>query len=72
MILILAFNLVACSGAREEKKRYQAQFLKLFNTVTQVVGYAYSEEEFNEQCKRIYEGLKEYHHYTIFTMITRG
>ncbi len=61
MILILAFNLVACSGAREEKKRYQAQFLKLFNTVTQVVGYAYSEEEFNEQVNGIYEGLKEYH-----------
>ncbi len=61
VVIILVFNLAACSGAPEEKKRYEAEFLKLFDTVTQVIGYAESEEAFNKQVGRIYDDLREYH-----------
>jgi len=61
IIMILAFNLAACSDAQEEKKRYEAEFLLLFDTVTQIIGYAGSEEEFNEQVNLIYDNLEEYH-----------
>lgn len=61
MILILAFNLAACADAEDEKKRYEAEFLLLFDTVSQVIGYTSTEEEFNEQVNLIYDNLEEYH-----------
>ncbi len=61
IIIILIFNLVSCGDAREEKKRYQAQFFKLFDTTTQIIGYAGGKEEFNERVSRIYENLNRYH-----------
>jgi len=61
MIITLVCGLAACSGTKTEKKRYEAEFLKLFDTVTQVIGYAESEEAFNEQVGRIYDDLEEYH-----------
>jgi len=61
IIMILAFNLAACAEAKEEKKRYEAEFLLLFDTVTQVIGYTANEEEFNEQVNLIYDNLEEYH-----------
>lgn len=44
-----------------EMKRYSAQFLTLFDTVTTVVGYAHSKDEFSADVQRIYDGLEEYH-----------
>ncbi|HYE68795.1 MAG TPA: FAD:protein FMN transferase [Anaerovoracaceae bacterium] len=61
MILILAFNLAACAETEDEKKRYEAEFLLLFDTVTQVIGYTDSEEEFNDQVNLIYDNLEVYH-----------
>lgn len=61
MILILAFNLAACADAEDEKKRYEAEFLLLFDTVSQVIGYTSTEEEFNGQVNLIYDNLEEYH-----------
>ena len=52
--LLLAAVLAGCSpaaavsGENGELQRYEASFLDLFDTVTSVVGYAPSEEEFRQ------------------------
>ncbi|MGI6192713.1 MAG: FAD:protein FMN transferase, partial [Christensenellales bacterium] len=47
---VLALMLLFAFGCapKKELKRYQAEFLTLFNTVTRVVGYAESEEAFRK------------------------
>lgn len=45
----------------EEKNRYEAEFLEVFDTVTQIVGYAKSKEEFSVYAQNIYDNLAEYH-----------
>ena len=47
--------------AEPELTRYQASFLELFDTVTTVVGYAESEEEFRAVAEELKAGLEEYH-----------
>lgn len=42
-------------------KRYEASFLTLFDTVTTVVGYAESEEEFRGTAQQFHDRLLEYH-----------
>lgn len=59
LIISLVISLAAC--AKQEKKRYEAEFILLFDTVTQIVGYTSTEEEFAAQAALIYEALKEYH-----------
>ncbi|MGB4659655.1 MAG: FAD:protein FMN transferase [Mobilitalea sp.] len=59
LIMILMFNLSGC--AAKEKTRYSAQFLELFDTVTTIIGYADSKDEFSEYSQLIYDNLKEYH-----------
>lgn len=46
---------------KEEKKQYQATFLELFDTVTTIIGYAKTEEEFGEITDKIYSRLERYH-----------
>lgn len=46
---------------KEEKKQYQATFLELFDTVTTIIGYAQTEEEFGEITDSIYDKLERYH-----------
>ncbi len=60
LIVSFALNVGAC-GANQEKKRYEAQFLKLFDTVTQIVAYSDSKEAFTKHSQLIYDTLKEYH-----------
>ena len=48
-------------GTKVEKKQYQAQFLTLFDTVTTIIGYAQTEEEFGEITDDIYQKLEKYH-----------
>lgn len=45
---------------RTGEKRYQAEFLQLFDTVTQLVGYGRTEEEFKNQASMIHDKLQEY------------
>ncbi len=52
-------NLAACSNTG--LKRYSAEFLFLFDTATQIIGYTSSEEEFSEYVNFIYKELEEYH-----------
>ena len=44
-----------------EKTQYQASFLNLFDTVTTILGYAETEEEFEEITDEIYTNLEKYH-----------
>ena len=44
-----------------EKKQYQASFLTLFDTVTTILGYAQTEEEFGKITDDIYNRLEKYH-----------
>lgn len=46
---------------RREKTQYQASFLTLFDTVTTIIGYAQTKEEFGELTDKIYDSLERYH-----------
>ncbi len=59
LIITMVFSLSACSNTKE--KRYEASFLDLFDTMTRVVGYADSEEEFKQYAQMIHDELKVYH-----------
>ncbi|MGN0907894.1 MAG: FAD:protein FMN transferase, partial [Bullifex sp.] len=67
IIILLAFSLVLTGCARKEEpsgkapERYQATYLSLFDTVTTIVGYAGSEEEFNTACRQIHDEMLTYH-----------
>ena len=45
LFAILVIGLSSCST---EQKRYEVEFLQLFDTVTRVIGYTDSEEAFSE------------------------
>ncbi len=53
--------LLAAGCAQPRQKRYQAEFLSLFDTVTTIVGYADSEEQFKTFAGQVREKLEEYH-----------
>ncbi len=55
---MLGFNIPACSGPVQ--KRYEANFLELFDTATTIVGYAQSKEMFADYSQMIYDYLEEY------------
>jgi thiamine biosynthesis lipoprotein len=61
MLIIFTINLnfVSCNMSR--KQRFETEFLLFFDTVTQVVAYVDSKEEFNKLSDIIYNGLKKYH-----------
>lgn len=59
LVVVYIINLTGCSFG--EKNRYEAEFLQLFDTVTKIVGFANSKEEFEEYTQMIYDNLTEYH-----------
>ncbi len=59
MLVAMICNLSAC-GYRKEQ-RYEASFLNLFDTVTKIVGYAKSKEEFADYAQMIHDELEKYH-----------
>lgn len=63
LALVLAFCLVfcGCAPAEPEPQRYTATFLTLFDTVTTMVGFGESEEEFREKAQAIHDELLYYH-----------
>lgn len=60
LVVVLAVNLTACNR-ENEKKRYEAEFLTLFDTVTKIVAYTDNKEEFSNYAKLIHDELEKYH-----------
>ena len=62
-LLMAMVLLTGCAAPAQtaSKKQYTATFLTLFDTVTSIVGYAQSEEEFQETTSKIHEELEIYH-----------
>ena len=62
-LILAAILLAGCAAPQNtiSKKRYQASFLTLFDTVTSIVGYAESEEEFEKIIDEIHDQLEAYH-----------
>lgn len=56
---LILLNLSACG--KREKSRYEAEFLLLFDTLTKIVAYTDSREEFSRQAQGIHDNLKAYH-----------
>lgn len=56
---VLLFQLSACNTSK--KTRYDAQFLQLFDTQTEIVAYMDTKEEFTAFSNLIYDNLKVYH-----------
>lgn len=61
VILLLCLALLLPYGCAAKERRYSAQFLTLFDTVTTVVGYARDEAEFEALVEKLRARLKEYH-----------
>ena len=64
-LILAAVLLTGCAAPTDtvSKKRYQASFLTLFDTVTSIVGYAESEEEFEKIIDEIHDQLEVYHQF---------
>ncbi len=60
LVVIITINFTACSRTNS-LNRYSAQFLELFDTITQIVGYTDSKKDFENYSKLIYDELKTYH-----------
>jgi len=52
------FSFSACG---EKKSRYEAEFIGLFDTLTKIVAYSKSKDEFTKQAQLIRDSLEEYH-----------
>lgn len=59
-VLLIASLIGLCSCAKTEK-RYTATSFEYFDTVTNIVGYAASEEEFDNTKNYIFSELEKYH-----------
>lgn len=62
MAVIIGVSAAACSR-QTKKARYEASFIELFDTATEIVGYSDSKEEFTKYSQLIYNTLKEYNDY---------
>ena len=58
---VMVLSVYGCGKEKVETTRYEAQFLTLFDTSTQIIGYSESKEEFTEYSKIIYDELESYH-----------
>lgn len=61
LAILTIFSILSGCTRQQALKRYSADFLELFDTMSRVVGYTRSEEEFKEQSAFVYERLKFYH-----------
>lgn len=61
MAALLLSGCAAQTAPGPKPRRYEASFLTLFDTVTTIVGYADSEEEFRRTAQELHDSLLEYH-----------
>lgn len=62
LIIIIGLSLSACKYKKPEH-RYTQSFIGVFDTATQVIGYAENEKEFSKTISLIKEELNKYHKY---------
>lgn len=60
MAVIIAVTFMGCKGSESKKTRYEAEFMGLFDTLTKIVGYSDSKEEFTKYSQLIHDSLQEY------------
>lgn len=62
-LLMAACLLTGCAGPFQglSKEQYQVTYFDMFDTVTTILGYAGSQEEFEEAAGKIHDELQEYH-----------
>jgi len=64
LALALALLLSGCAAQAapaEGPRRFEASFLTLFDTVTTIVGYGETEEDFRQTAQQLHDELLEYH-----------
>lgn len=65
MIIVLAGMITILSGCTDSKEseytKYSASFFDTFDTITQIVGYTKTEEEFDNYVNQIHERMLELH-----------
>ncbi len=59
-VLACLMSMVGCQN-KDDREKYSTYYFDYFDTVTTIVGYADSQEEFNEICADIEAQMKEYH-----------
>ena len=59
--MIFTIFSILSTGCSPKKQTYSAEFMILFNTVTKIISYSDSEEEFKTQSQYIYKELEHYH-----------
>ena len=60
IIIIISLMLFGCQKS-SSLTRYSMQYLDLFDTVTEIIGYGSSQEEFTEETQKLQKELKSYH-----------
>lgn len=62
LFILLIFSLIINTTACNVKpQKFNASFISLFNTVTEIVGYTKSKEDFKVFSQLIYDNLERYH-----------
>ena len=61
LLLALISALILPSCGKAQPKRYEAEFLLLFDTMTRIIAYAPDETSFHQHAQMIYNELEKYH-----------
>lgn len=61
LFLLMVIIITGCSLNQNKYQKYHYTFTDTFDTVIQIVGYAESEEKFNEYCEIAHEKFLHYH-----------
>lgn len=71
VVVIIAIQMISFCGCDNETKlnKYKAYYFDYFDTATTIIGYANTQEEFDEICEDIKSQLNKYHR--LFTIYNR-
>ena len=61
VFLAVSLLLGGCAGAQSAPTPYNATYLNVFDTVTTILGFGETEEQFRQEAQKIYEQLLAYH-----------
>ena len=63
LMVLISMSLIGCNDVTQnvEMRKYTASFLSLFDTVTYIVGYSKTQEDFEIKAQEIHDKLEIYH-----------